>query len=1777
MKYLLSFLFCSSLFLLSPNHIFAQGGDNAASALGAPITLPFSAAGTTCGHVDNYNPFSPYGLTSGKDWLYYFCAPSSGPVDIFITSAYGIAPGIMVYSVTPNAGGSNWFATSFTGGGLINSLVTVTVTAGTCYYVMIDNAPQYADGAVSCFNYTATIRYHTNPPAAPLEPACSNIGYDNGNTTGWVGTTGIVTTGATGAATPLYTPLYYSTSATQHSVTSGGGVDLYGSFPIVNPAGGSNSLRLGDVGTYGNTNQYSGGIPGAQGATMEQKFTVTPSNALFVYYYAVVIQNALSDSTDALGNVVNDASGNPILIPHKAVEQPYFKTDIYDCTGTPVVCGQYLVTGGPNIPGFNLAPGTTDVYYKTWSPVAVDLTPFIGTCVTVRYTVGDCTIGGHFAYAYVDAICQPLAITGVNIVCPTKSTVLTAPVGLFTYSWTPGGLSTQSVAVTPTTTTTYTCELTSYTNCKTFLTYSVSLYPQEIASANSATICNGVAAAISATTSLAGGTYSWSPAAPASGNISVSPATTTSYICTYTDPNGCQDTAMARVTVNPIPTLTTPTNIAVCHNTSVGASAFTSTVAGTTFSWTNSNTSTGLTANGAGNTPVFTAVNAGSSPISSIVSVTPTANSCVGPPVSYTITVNPIPTVNAVPSATYCSGIAVPANTFTGSVTGATYNWNNTNTTIGAPASGANTVAGFTAANAGAAPISGVITVTPTANTCIGIPTNYTIAVNPIPTVNAVPSATYCNGITVPANTFTGSVTATTFNWVNSNTTIGASASGVNTVAGFNATNVGAAPISGVITVTPTANTCTGTPTSYTIVVNPIPTVNAVPSATYCSGIAVPANTFTGSVTATTFNWVNSNTTIGAPASGVNTVAGFTAANAGAAPISGVITVTPTANTCTGTPTSYTIAVNPIPTVNAVPSATYCSGIAVPANTFTGSVTATTFNWVNSNTTIGAPPSGINTVAGFNATNAGASMISGVITVTPTANTCTGTPTSYTIAVNPIPTVTVPTSATYCSGLTVPVSTFSSNLATTIYNWSNSNSTIGLGASGIGNAPSFTSSNSGTTSIVGAITVTPSASGCIGTPMNFSITVYPVPIAPSAADATICPGSSATLTATAPGGTYAWYDAQVAGNLLITNATYNTPVLNTTTTYYVNTTNASGCVSPFTPVTANVLNFLTVTASPNQTICVGVTANLNGTPNGAGYTYSWDSPGSPAFSTIINPTVTPVATTIYTVTITSPNGCTGSSQTKVTVNPLPIPNPGNSIAFCAGQSGTLGGPSTAGYSYAWLATTGLSSSTISNPTVTLPNTGTTPIVSTYSLTVTLNGCQASNTVQVTVNPLPISNAGAPITLCAGQTGAIGTANTVGYAYSWSPTSFLSNSSASNPTVTGVNGGTAPVTTTYVVTTTESSTSCQSNAQVLVKVLPLPTVNAGSAIPVCAGTNNIPLSGVIGGSANSSIWSGGAGSYSPSSSALNASYHPTASEFTSGSVTLSLTAIATAPCQNVSSSVVVNFYPNPVISFTVDNPKGCPVHCVNFTDQSTITAPDNIQAWSWDFGDGGTSSVQNPAHCYNNTGLYSVTLTATSNHLCSTTMSIPQMIEVYPVPIASFIPNPLVTTIVDPTIYFQNTSQGATSYSWNFGDAYCGSIAANTSTLTSPTHTYSVAQDYIVDLIATSIHGCVSEATVTVKVEPEFTFYIPNAFTPGSTDGVNDIFTGMGIGIVTYEMWIFDRWGVNIYYTDDLHKGWDGTVQGKPGLVQQDVYTWKVKLKDVFNRNHDYVGHVTVLR
>ena len=77
------------------------------------------------------------------------------------------------------------------------------------------------------------------------------------------------------------------------------------------------------------------------------------------------------------------------------------------------------------------------------------------------------------------------------------------------------------------------------------------------------------------------------------------------------------------------------------------------------------------------------------------------------------------------------------------------------------------------------------------------------------------------------------------------------------------------------------------------------------------------------------------------------------------------------------------------------------------------------------------------------------------------------------------------------------------------------------------------------------------------------------------------------------------------------------------------------------------------------------------------------------------------------------------------------------------------------------------------------------------------------------------------------------------------------------------------------------------------------------------------------------------------------------------------------------------------------------------------------------------------------------------------------------------------------------------------------------------------------------------------------------------DLINDGFIGMGEGIKKYEMWVFDRWGNMIYYTDDLYKPWDGKINGE--MCQIDVYVWKCNVTDVFDKKHKFIGHVSLIR
>lgn len=170
---------------------------------------------------------------------------------------------------------------------------------------------------------------------------------------------------------------------------------------------------------------------------------------------------------------------------------------------------------------------------------------------------------------------------------------------------------------------------------------------------------------------------------------------------------------------------------------------------------------------------------------------------------------------------------------------------------------------------------------------------------------------------------------------------------------------------------------------------------------------------------------------------------------------------------------------------------------------------------------------------------------------------------------------------------------------------------------------------------------------------------------------------------------------------------------------------------------------------------------------------------------------------------------------------------GNDTTLCSGQLLTLSSLPVTGYSYNWTPPTSLSDASISNTLLTSVNSSPVPVITTYILTTNRIGCTSKDTIILTVNPGPVSDAGTDILTCSSNTpDTIGVASYSGYAYLWSPSSYLSDTTISNPVVSLI----TPRSTTYIVTT--SALGCFTTDTVVVTVNPIPVSNAGFDILTC---------------------------------------------------------------------------------------------------------------------------------------------------------------------------------------------------------------------------------------------------------------------------------------------------------------------------------------------------------
>jgi gliding motility-associated-like protein len=233
---------------------------------------------------------------------------------------------------------------------------------------------------------------------------------------------------------------------------------------------------------------------------------------------------------------------------------------------------------------------------------------------------------------------------------------------------------------------------------------------------------------------------------------------------------------------------------------------------------------------------------------------------------------------------------------------------------------------------------------------------------------------------------------------------------------------------------------------------------------------------------------------------------------------------------------------------------------------------------------------------------------------------------------------------------------------------------------------------------------------------------------------------------------------------------------------------------------------------------------------------------------------------------------------------------------------------------------------------------------------------------------------------------------------------------------------------------------------------------------------------------------------------------------------------------------------------------------------TITLRD------WDFGDGSASNNDSmPCHTYvypSSPLKYTVTLTVTTNAGCSQSFTIPDYVDAHPITIAAFSAAPKITTLAEALIIFSDLSYGPTMWSWTFGDG-------NSDTIQSPEHTYLDTGRFQVCLVTSNIYACSDTACDSVTIRPDFSFYVPNAFTPNG-DFINEFFTPMGRSFQNYDLTIYDRWGQVIFRSKDIAFSWDGKLSsGKDAMP--GIYVYTITLRDLENVKHSFIGNVALLR
>lgn len=687
-----------------------------------------------------------------------------------------------------------------------------------------------------------------------------------------------------------------------------------------------------------------------------------------------------------------------------------------------------------------------------------------------------------------------------------------------------------------------------------------------------------------------------------------------------------------------------------------------------------------------------------------------------------------------------------------------------------------------------------------------------------------------------------------------------------------------------------------------------------------------------------------------------------------------------------------------------------------------------------------------------------------------------------------------------------------------------------------------------------------------------SLTELPASPATAVGDTSICAGQSTPLDVLgAVASTFSWSPVTGLSDPLIQNP-IATPA--SSTVYTVTVTSSSGCVKTDS-VLVNIDPIPLVDFSVSD-VCLNEPSlfqNLSSISAGAIVSYDWTF-GDGNTASNLNPMNVYTSATSFNVQLvaTSAQGCADSVTIATTVHPLPVA----SFSFaddCQDKQIPFFDLSTVptGQISLWNWDFGNSSyASVQNPAP--QNFGSDGLFQVTLSVETQFGCTDDTTQTIEIFPVPTA-AFSFDSVCLGlpnQFTDLSSANgnypidTWNWAFSDGQVSALQD-----PTVLFNQYGFYQATLT--VTTTAGCTDVVTAGNAVVH--PLPVSAFSNVIKNCLNDTTwfedlSTCPNQLGDAIASWNWNFGDG-------ASSSNQHDSHVYANYGFYPVSLITQTNKGCSDTLTQPV-EIFPLPTVSFSSDVTEGCQPLRVLFEDLCTIPAPYSIGSWVWDLGAGnGPISTQNPVYTYNNDSLpdmsigqYTVSLQATSLNGCVSQDTVVSYITEYPKPDALFSADPWVTDVLSPRIEFTDlSSENVTDWHWEFGDGANGTVQH-------PSHSYSDVGTYEVILYSYTQYGCADTISAPVKVEPIFTFYVPSAFTPDA-DGVNEEFFGQGEGIKSYSMYIYDRWGELLFVSDDEDHKWDGTFKGKQ--VQKGVYIYRFYLIDWKNDDHEYTGHVTLMR